>query len=82
MTAIKRCTSPEQAGWLALRIASWPADSSEHLPDMQDCCEQPGPYAQFLAYSDALLDNTASQDMHLGPGFEETERVMYFRKPP
>ena len=146
MTTIKRCTSPEQAGWLELRMALWPAESSEHLSEMQDCCAQPGRYAQFVAYSDAgeaqglveialrsdyvngtdsspvgfleglyvapgsrrqgiarllvekaqqwareqgcremasdaLLENKASQDMHQALGFEETERVVYFRKP-
>lgn len=30
--------------------------------------------------SDALLENTASHSMHRGLGFEETERVVYFRK--
>jgi aminoglycoside 6'-N-acetyltransferase I len=30
--------------------------------------------------SDALLDNTSSQAMHRALGFEETERVVYFRK--
>lgn len=30
--------------------------------------------------SDALLDNDASHAMHRGLGFEETERVVYFRK--
>ena len=30
--------------------------------------------------SDVLLDNTASQSMHKALGFEETERVVYFRK--
>ena len=30
--------------------------------------------------SDALLDNTASHRMHGALGFEETERVVYFRK--
>lgn len=30
--------------------------------------------------SDALLDNTDSHAMHLALGFEETERVVYFRK--
>ena len=146
MTTIKRCTSPGQEGWLALRMALWPAESSEHLAEMQDCCAQPQRYAQFLAYSDAgeaqglveialrsdyvngtdsspvgfleglyvapdcrrqgiarllvekaqqwareqgcseiasdaLLENKASQDMHLALGFEETERVVVFRKP-
>ncbi len=30
--------------------------------------------------SDVLLDNTASQAMHAALGFEETERVVYYRK--
>jgi aminoglycoside 6'-N-acetyltransferase I len=30
--------------------------------------------------SDALLENTDSHGMHLAVGFEETERVVYFRK--
>jgi aminoglycoside 6'-N-acetyltransferase I len=30
--------------------------------------------------SDALLDNEASQAMHRALGFEETERVVFFRK--
>jgi aminoglycoside 6'-N-acetyltransferase I len=30
--------------------------------------------------SDALLDNAASHAMHKALGFEETERVVYFRK--
>ena len=30
--------------------------------------------------SDALLDNRASQAFHAAAGFEETERVVYFRR--
>lgn len=30
--------------------------------------------------SDALLDNTASHNMHNALGFQETERVVYFKK--
>ena len=30
--------------------------------------------------SDALLDNSLSHRFHAGAGFEETERVVYFRK--
>ena len=30
--------------------------------------------------SDVLLDNTLGHEMHLGVGFEETERVVYYRK--
>lgn len=145
MTSIKRCTSVEQVGWLALRLALWPAERDEHLDEMQELCAQTGRYAQFLAYSprgeprglvevalrsdyvngtdsspvgfleglyvdpacrrqgiaallvstaekwcreqgctemasDALLENTASYAMHQALGFEETERVVYFRK--
>ncbi len=145
MSSIKRCSSVEQPGWLQLRMALWPADREEHLLEMRKLCEQPGTYAQFIAYaasgepqglvevavrtdyvngtdsspvgfleglyvdpacrqqgiaallvrtaeqwareqgcsemaSDALLDNSASHAMHLALGFEETERVVYFRK--
>ncbi len=31
--------------------------------------------------SDVELQNTASQNMHAAIGFEETERVVYYRKP-
>lgn len=55
MTSIKRCTTPEQAGWLALRMALWPAEDeeqgAEHLEEMRKLCAQPDRYAQFLAYS-------------------------------
>jgi aminoglycoside 6'-N-acetyltransferase I len=30
--------------------------------------------------SDALLENASSHSMHAGLGFQETERVVYFRK--
>ena len=53
MSSIKPCTSVEQPGWLQLRMALWPADRSEHLPDMQELCAQPERYAQFVAYSEA-----------------------------
>lgn len=126
-------------------MALWPAEPDEHQLEMQEQCEQPGRYAQFIAYSsdgepqglvevalrsdyvngtdsspvgfleglyvdprfrkqgiagmlvraaeqwareqgctemasDALLENTASHAMHASLGFEETERVVYFRK--
>ena len=31
--------------------------------------------------SDVLVDNTGSQNMHRALGFEETDRVVYYRKP-
>ena len=49
MSSIKRCISAEQPGWLELRMALWPADRAEHLPEMLKLCEQPGRYAQFIA---------------------------------
>ncbi|QOY94589.1 GNAT family N-acetyltransferase [Massilia sp. UMI-21] len=52
MSSIKPCASVEQAGWLQLRMALWPADPAEHLHEMQDLCGQTGRYAQFIAYSD------------------------------
>jgi aminoglycoside 6'-N-acetyltransferase I len=146
MSSIKRCNTVDHPGWLQLRMALWPANRAEHLPEMQELCGQPGRYAQFVACSrsgapqglvevalrsdyvngtesspvgfleglyvdpafrkqgiaavlvktaeqwareqgcsemasDALLDNTASHAMHQALGFEETERVVYFRKP-
>jgi aminoglycoside 6'-N-acetyltransferase I len=145
MSSITPCTSVEQAGWLQLRMALWPADRTKHLQEMQELCAQPARYAQFLAYSrlgepqglvevalrsdyvngtesspvgfleglyvapgfrkqgiaamlvktaeqwvmakgciemasDALLENTVSHAMHQALGFQEAERVVYFRK--
>lgn len=145
MSSIKRCLSMEEPGWLQLRMALWPDDPANHLQEMQELCEQPGRYAQFIACaassepqglvevavrtdyvngtdsspvgfleglyvdpvfrkqgiagllvqaaaqwarekgckemaSDAALENTASHAMHLALGFQETERVVYFRK--
>jgi len=52
MSSIKACTSVEQAGWLQLRMALWPADRADHLLEMQELCAQAHRYAQFVAYSD------------------------------
>jgi aminoglycoside 6'-N-acetyltransferase I len=47
-------------------------------------CERVEQWAKGLGVSelasDALLDNTGSQAMHTRLGFEETERVVYYRK--
>ncbi|MGI4842825.1 MAG: aminoglycoside 6'-N-acetyltransferase [Janthinobacterium lividum] len=51
MSLITPCTSIEQAGWLQLRMALWPAQRTDHLQEMQELCAQPARYAQFLAYS-------------------------------
>ena len=143
---IKRCTSVEQAGWLALRQTLWPhCSSEEHLSEMSMFCASPERYAQFIAYaesgqavgfsetaictdyvngthsspvafleglyvvpeerrqgigrdlvsaverwaldvgcrelaSDASIENQVSHTVHRALGFEETERVVFFRK--
>ena len=143
---IKRCTSIEQSGWLALRQALWPDNRpEEHLSEMSTFCANPQRYAQYVAYSesnaavgfvegmirtdhvngtkstpvvflegiyvvpearrqgvaralvaaierwaldlgcrefasDASLENQVSHALHRALGFEETERVVYFRK--
>ena len=51
MSSIKPCRSVEQAGWLQLRMALWPADRDVHLQEMQVLCAQVGRYAQFIAYA-------------------------------
>lgn len=51
---IKRCTSVEQSGWLALRQALWPDGTpEEHLCEMSSFCANPERYAQFVAYSES-----------------------------
>lgn len=85
MTSIKRCTSAEQAGWLALRMALWPVERHEHLDEMRELCAQTGRYAQFLAYSglgepQALVEIALrSDDVHGAdsspPGFLEGRLV-------
>ncbi len=144
---IKRCHSPNERGWLALRAALWPHYSrEEHRAEMAAWCAEPERYVAFLAHddagqalgfaeasirhdhvngterspvgflegiyvspdsrrrgvaralvaaveawtaqagcrelaSDAELENVVSHAMHGALGFEETERVVYFRKP-
>lgn len=138
--------TPEEPGWLELRMALWPHDDrAAHLAEMRRFCESPQRYAQFVAVSeegavqgfsevslrvdhvngttsspvgfleglyvapearrrgiareliaacerwalergchelasDALIDNVPSYRMHTALGFEETERVVFFRK--
>jgi aminoglycoside 6'-N-acetyltransferase I len=89
MTSIKRCTSAEQAGWLALRMALWPAERHEHPEEMRERCAQTGRYAQFLAYSglgepQALVEIAMRSDDVNGahsspPGFLEGRLVASMR---
>lgn len=142
---IVRCTSAEQAGWLELRRALWPAPREEHLGEMALMAANPQRFAVFVAYasaeaqglaeaairtdhvngaqsspvgfleglyvvpharragvaralvaevarwaaacgcselaSDTPFANSASHAVHRALGFEETERVVFFRKP-
>ena len=141
---IARCTSAEDAGWLELRLALWPAPRNEHLGEMTLMAANPLRFAAFVAYadsaavglaeaairtdyvngaqsspvgfleglyvvpharrkgvaralvlevsrwadasgceelaSDAALVNSASHAVHRALGFDETERVVFFRK--
>ena len=52
-------------------IAKLLCKASEEWAMLKDCKE-------FA--SDALIDNTVSHKMHLCLGFEETERVVYYKK--
>lgn len=52
-------------------IAAMLVQTAEQWVRKQGCTEMA---------SDALLENTASHAMHRALGFEETERVVYFRK--
>jgi aminoglycoside 6'-N-acetyltransferase I len=143
---IRPCASPEQAGWLELRVALWPHhDPEAHVAEMARFCAEPARFGQFLAIaddgevqgfvevalrsdyvngthsrpvafvegvyvvsharrrgvarslvqaaeqwarargcrelaSDARIDNPVSHALHGALGFEETERVVFFRK--
>jgi aminoglycoside 6'-N-acetyltransferase I len=145
--SIHQCSSNDQPGWLALRMALWPHSArEEHQAEMAEMLRQPIRFIQFLAHAegseavgllemsvrsdyvngaesspvvfleglfvvpekrgrgiarqlvriaeawavshgyselaaDALLENETAQAVHLALGFEETERVVYFRKP-
>ncbi|MGQ5522844.1 aminoglycoside 6'-N-acetyltransferase [Chitinimonas sp. PSY-7] len=51
---IEQCTSVEQAGWLNLRETLWPdCLTEEHLAEMASFIDEPGRYAQFVAYTEA-----------------------------
>ncbi|MFC0251571.1 aminoglycoside 6'-N-acetyltransferase [Massilia consociata] len=58
--------------WRRRGIAALLVATAEQWAREQGCAEMA---------SDALLENTASHAMHRALGFEETERVVYFRKP-
>ncbi len=143
---IREITSPEQPGWLELRLLMWPdEDRATHLTEMATFCADPERFRQFIAYSeqgetrglievtvrtdyvngtqsspvafleaiyvvpearrqgiarflisaaeqwawsrgctefasDAFIENQTSHAMHRALGFQETERVVFFRK--
>jgi aminoglycoside 6'-N-acetyltransferase I len=47
---IARCASAQQAGWLALRQALWPAPREAHLAEMALMAANPQRFAAFIAY--------------------------------
>ena len=49
---IRPCSSPEQPGWLDLRLALWPYhDRRVHLEEMAMFCVAPERFGQFIAYA-------------------------------
>lgn len=50
-TYIERCSSPDQPGWLDLRLALWPdATKDEHRGYMEISLAQPGRFLQLMMY--------------------------------
>ena len=47
---IERCTSGEDAGWLALRDGLWPQPRDLQLAEMAAIAAEPRRYAAFVAY--------------------------------
>jgi GNAT superfamily N-acetyltransferase len=69
------------AEWRRMRHALWPARRQGAARRLVEAVQQwAGQMKCSEMASDALLENTDSHGMHLGLGFEETERVVYFRK--
>jgi hypothetical protein len=69
----KPCGSTDPA-WLALRLRLWPdASAPEHLSN--------GTSSSPVAFLEGLyVDNPGAHAAHRALGFEETERVIYFRR--
>ncbi len=52
-TLIERCASPDQPGWLELRMALWPdASAEEHRGYMALSLAQPERYLQLMVYDE------------------------------
>jgi aminoglycoside 6'-N-acetyltransferase I len=52
-TCIERCTSPDQPGWLEMRVALWPdATAEEHLGYMTMSLAQPERFLQLMIYDE------------------------------
>lgn len=76
---IVRCTSVDQPGWLALREALWPhSTKDEHLAEMSPLLAAPERHTQFIALLESGLP--VGLALHRALGFQETERVVFFRK--
>ena len=89
---IERCASVEQPGWLALRQALWPhCTLEEHRSEMASFIASPQRFAQFVSYPSSRQAvgqrhrevagrRRLPVGVHGALGFEETERVAYFRR--
>ena len=54
-TFIERCASPDQPGWLEMRVALWPdATAEEHRGYMAISLAQPQRFLQLMIYARGL----------------------------
>jgi GNAT superfamily N-acetyltransferase len=83
LTMIERCASAGQAGWLSLRQALWPHCRRKGIAAslVGAVCHWARSAGCSELASDALLENEMSHAVHRALGFQETERVVFFRKP-
>ena len=91
---IRVATAADIEAWSAMRAELWPEADPDELRAEALAWDATAGRALIAAVeawtreqgctelaSDALIDNAASHAAHAACGFEETERVVYFRKP-
>ena len=73
---IEACGSADHPGWLRLRQALWP----EGVREQHLACDWARHAGCREIASDAVLENSISHAVRRALGFEETERVVFFRR--
>ena len=79
---VRPAQAPDLAAWAAMRHALWPDADVRALADEARAMLEGGREAAFIAVRDGVPVGMAEASLaaHAGCGFEETERVVYFRK--